>query len=139
VIAGHPERMDYRAVPAATFTHPEVASVGLTEAKAREAGHEVVVGRFPFAALGRAQTYGVTEGLFKVVADRRYGEVLGIHIVGPGASDLIPEGVLAMELEATLEEIADTVHAHPTLAEGSMEAAMAALGLPVHTTPPRHR
>ena len=137
VIAGHDERMDYRAVPAATFTHPEVASVGLSEARAKDAGHDVVVGRFPFTALGRAQTYGSTEGLVKVVADRRYGEVLGVHVVGPGASDLIPEGVLAMRLEATLEEIADTIHAHPTLGESTMEATMVALGLPVHTAPAR--
>jgi dihydrolipoamide dehydrogenase len=137
VMAGHDERMDYRAVPAATFTHPEVASVGLTEAKAREAGHDVVVGRFPFTALGRAQTYGSTEGLVKVLADRKYGEVLGVHIIGPSASDLIPDGALAMHLEATLHDIADTIHAHPTLGESSVEAAMAALGLPVHTSPPR--
>jgi len=137
VIAGHDERMDYSAVPAATFTHPEVASVGLSEARARAAGHDVVVGRFPFTALGRAQTYGSTEGLVKVVAGKRYGEVLGVHIIGPGASDLIPEGVLAMRLEATLEEIADTIHAHPTLGESTMEATMVALGLPVHTAPPR--
>ncbi|HEV2919250.1 MAG TPA: dihydrolipoyl dehydrogenase [Actinomycetota bacterium] len=137
VIAGGDERIDYRTVPAATFTHPEVASVGLTEARAREAGHDVVVGRFPFTALGRAQTYGSTEGLVKVVAGRRYREVLGVHIIGPGASDLIPEGVLAMHLEATLDDIADTIHAHPTLGESTMEAAMVALGLPVHTAPPR--
>jgi dihydrolipoamide dehydrogenase len=137
VIAGHDERMDYKAVPAATFTHPEVASVGLTEAKAREAGHDVVLGKFPFAALGRAQTYGNTDGLVKIVADRKYGEVLGVHIIGPSASDLIPEGVLALQLEATLEDIANTIHAHPTLGEGSMEAAMVALGLPVHVGPSR--
>ena len=137
VIAGHDERMDYRAVPAATFTHPEVASVGLTETKAKDAGHDVVVGRFPFPALGRAQTYGSTEGLVKVVADSKYGEVLGVHVIGPGASDLIPEGVLAMRLEATLEEIADTIHAHPTLGESTMEATMVALGLPVHIAPAR--
>jgi dihydrolipoamide dehydrogenase len=137
VMAGHDERMDYKAVPAATFTHPEVASVGLTEAAARSAGHDVVVGRFPFSALGRAQTFGSTEGLVKVVADRGYGEVLGVHIIGPGASDLIPEGVKALRLEATLGDIADAIHAHPTLGEGTMEAAMVALGLPVHTAPPR--
>ena len=137
VVAGHDERIDYRAVPAATFTHPEVASVGLTEAAAREAGHDVVVGRFPFTALGRAQTHGSTEGLVKVVAEARYREVLGIHIIGPSASDLIPEGVMAMHLEATLDDIADTIHAHPTLGESTMEAAMVALGLPVHTAPPR--
>jgi dihydrolipoamide dehydrogenase len=139
VIAGHDERMNYKAVPAATFTHPEVASVGLTEAKAREAGHDVVVGRFPFTALGRAQTYGSTEGLVKVVAERKYREVLGVHIIGPSASDLIPEGALAMHLEATLDDIADTIHAHPTLGEGTMEAAMVALGLPVHMAPARRR
>ena len=111
-----------KAVPAATFTHPEVASVGLTEAKAREAGHDVVLGKFPFAALGRAQTYGNTDGLVKIVADRKYGEVLGVHIIGPSASDLIPEGVLALQLEATLEDIANTIHAHPTLGEGSTDA-----------------
>jgi len=137
VIAGHDEKMDYKAVPAATFTHPEVASVGLTEQKARDAGHEVVVGKFPFAALGRAQTYGNTDGLMKVVADKKYGEILGVHVIGPSASDLIPEGVLAIQLEATLEDIANTIHAHPTLGEASMEAAMVALGLPVHVGPPR--
>jgi dihydrolipoamide dehydrogenase len=137
VIAGHNEKMDYKAVPAATFTHPEVASVGLSEAKAREAGHDVVIGKFPFAALGRAQTYGATDGLVKVVADKKYGEVLGVHIIGPSASDLIPEGVLALTLEATLEDVANTIHAHPTLGEGTMEASMVALGLPVNVGPPR--
>src|ERR1700716_855898 len=137
VIAGHDERMDYKAVPAATFTHPEVASVGLTEQKAKDAGHDVVTGKFPFAALGRAQTYGNTDGLIKIVADKKYGEILGVHIIGPSASDLIPEGVLALQLEATLEDIANTIHAHPTFGEGSMEAAMVALGLPVHIGPSR--
>jgi dihydrolipoamide dehydrogenase len=138
VIAGHEhEVMDYKAVPAATFTHPEVASVGLTEKQAAEAGYELVVGKFPFSALGRAQTFGATEGLIKVVAERRHGEVLGIHVIGPSASDLIAEGTLALRLEATLVDIADTIHAHPTLSEASMEATMAALGLPLHTAPPR--
>jgi dihydrolipoamide dehydrogenase len=136
VMAGHDQRMDYRAVPAATFTHPEVASVGLTEAAAREAGHDLAVGRFPFSALGRAQTVNQTEGLVKVVAERD-GRVLGVHVIGPGASDLIPEGVLAMHLEATLADIAATIHAHPTLGEGTMEAALVALGLPVHLPPSR--
>jgi dihydrolipoamide dehydrogenase len=137
VIAGHDEKMDYKAVPGATFTHPEVASVGLSEAKARDAGHDVITGKFPFAALGRAQTYGNTEGLVKVVADRKYGEILGVHIIGPSASDLIPEAVLALTLEATLEDIANAIHAHPTLGEGMMEASMVALGLPVHVGPAR--
>ncbi|HLZ36644.1 MAG TPA: dihydrolipoyl dehydrogenase [Mycobacteriales bacterium] len=140
VVAGHgDERMSYKAVPAATFTHPEIASVGLTERQARDAGHDAAVGRFPFAALGRAQTFGVTEGLVKIVADRRYGEILGVHVIGPSASDLIPEGVLALNLEATLSDIADAIHAHPTLGEGSMEASMVALGLPLHVAPPPRR
>jgi dihydrolipoamide dehydrogenase len=139
VVAGHDERMDYKAVPAATFTHPEVASVGLTERKAREEGHDIVVGKFPFVALGRAQTYGSTDGLVKIVADKKYGEVLGVHIIGPSASDLIPEGVLAIQLEATLEDVANTIHAHPTLGEGGMEAALVALGLPIHVGPSRRQ
>jgi len=138
-LAGHAERMDYKAVPAATFTHPEVASVGLTEQKARDAGHDVIVGKFPFVALGRAQTYSSTDGLIKIVADRKYGEILGVHIIGPSASDLIPEGVLALNLEATLEDIAGAIHAHPTLGEGTMEASMVALGLPVHVGPSRRQ
>jgi dihydrolipoamide dehydrogenase len=129
-------RIDYTAVPAATFTHPEIASVGLTEAKAVELGHDVIATKFPFAALGRAKTYGDTEGFMKVVAGKRYGEVLGVHIIGPSASDLITEAALAITLEATLDELADTIHAHPTLGEIGMESAMSALGLPVHVPPP---
>jgi dihydrolipoamide dehydrogenase len=124
--------MSYRSVPAVTFCEPEIASVGVTEAAARAAGHEVVVGRFPFAASGRAQSYGATEGMVKVVADRQFGEILGVHIIGPGAAELIPEGVLAIELEASLDSLSGTIHAHPTLAEGTMEASMVALGLPIH-------
>ncbi len=139
VIAGHDDHVSYKAVPAAIFTHPEVASVGLSEKRAREAGYDVVVGRFPFLALGRAQTFGKTDGLTKIVADRKYGEILGVHIIGPSASDLIPESVLAINLEATLEDVANTIHAHPTLGEGSGEAAMVALGLPVHVAPSRRR
>ena len=138
-IAGHESHIDYDVIPAATFTHPEIASVGLTEAQANEAGHDVVAAKFPFAALGRAQTYGDTEGFMKVVAGKQYGEVLGVHVFGPSASDLITEGALAMTLEATLDELAETVHAHPTLGEVGMEAAMSALGLPVHTAPPKKR
>jgi dihydrolipoamide dehydrogenase len=124
--------MSYDAVPAVTFCEPEIASVGRTEARARADGYDVVVGRFPFAASGRARSYGAIEGLVKIVADRRYGEVLGFHVIGPNASELIPEGVLAIELEATLESLAGVVHAHPTFAEATMEAAMGALGLPIH-------
>jgi len=111
----------------------------LSEKGAREAGHEVIAAEFPFSALGRAQTYGGAEGLIKVVAEAKYREVLGVHIIGPSASDLIPEGTLAMALEATQDDIADTIHAHLTLGEGTMESSMVALGLPVHIPPPRRR
>ncbi|MBU8812511.1 dihydrolipoyl dehydrogenase [Mycolicibacterium goodii] len=134
VIAGHDKHIDYTVVSAATFTHPEIASVGLTEAAAVAAGHDVVTGKFPFAALGRARTFGDTEGFVKIVAGQQHGEVLGMHIIGPSASDLITEGALAITLEATLDELADTIHAHPTLGEIGMEAALAALGMPVHIT-----
>ncbi|ATL66723.1 dihydrolipoyl dehydrogenase [Nocardia terpenica] len=139
VIAGHDAHIDYTVIPAATFTHPEIASVGLTEAAARAAGHEVITTRFPFAALGRAKTFGETEGFMKIVAGQRHQEVLGVHIIGPSASDLITEGALAISLEATLDELADTIHAHPTLGEIGMETALAGLGLPVHIAPRKKR
>ncbi|WP_405164302.1 dihydrolipoyl dehydrogenase [Nocardia sp. NBC_01499] len=135
VIAGHDTHIDYTVIPAATFTHPEIASVGLTEEAARAAGHEVITAKFPFAALGRAKTFGETEGIMKIVAGQQHREVLGVHIIGPSASDLITEGALAISLEATLDELADTIHAHPTLGEIGMEAALAGLGLPVHIAP----
>ncbi len=139
VIAGHDAHIDYAVIPAATFTHPEIASVGLTEEAARAAGHEIITAKFPFAALGRAKTFGETEGFVKIVAGQRHQEVLGVHIIGPSASDLIAEGALAISLEATLDELADTIHAHPTLGEIGMETALAGLGLPVHIAPPRKR
>ena len=138
-IAGHETHIDYAVIPAATFTHPEIASVGLTEEAARAAGHEIVTASFPFAALGRAKTFGDTEGMLKIVAGQRHNEVLGVHIIGPSASDLITEGALAISIEATLDELAGTIHAHPTLGEIGMEAALAGLGLPVHIAPPRKR
>ncbi|ASR36029.1 dihydrolipoyl dehydrogenase [Prauserella marina] len=135
VIAGHEAHLDYTVIPAATFTHPEIASVGLTEAAAVAAGHDVVTAKFPFSALGRAMSVGDTEGFAKIVAGKVHGEVLGVHIIGPSASDLITEGALAMTTEATLDELAGTIHAHPTLGEIGMEAALTALGLPVHVAP----
>lgn len=139
VIAGHDAHIDYSVIPAATFTHPEIASVGLTEDAARAAGHEVITAKFPFAALGRAKALGDTQGFAKIVAGARHSEVLGVHIIGPAAGDLITEGALAITLEATLDELADTIHAHPTLGEIGMEAALTGLGLPVHIAPPRKR
>ena len=138
-MAGHDRRINYDQVPACTFTHPEVASVGLTEARAREAGHRVQVGRFPLAALGRAQTYGETEGLVKIVADERYGEILGVHILGAAASDMIAEATMAIHLEATVDDFVDTIHAHPTWPEATAEAALAANGLALHVLKPRER
>jgi dihydrolipoamide dehydrogenase len=118
--------LNYDQIPGCTYCHPEIGSIGLTEAKARERGHDVVVGKFPFSAIGKARVINDTEGFVKIVADKKYGEVLGVHIIGPRATDLIAEAGAAMKLEATSEDLVRTVHAHPTLAEGIHEAAEAA-------------
>jgi dihydrolipoamide dehydrogenase len=125
--------LDYDAVPRCTYSMPEVASFGLTESQARERGHEVRVGRFPFAANSKANILGVREGFVKVVVDAKYGEILGMHLVGPRVTELLPEGILAKEVEATTEEIVHAVHAHPTLTEAIREAALDALGRVIHT------
>jgi dihydrolipoamide dehydrogenase len=119
---GHPRRMNYRAVPSCVYTVPEVASVGLTEQQAREQGYDVRVGKYAFRGLGKAMAMGEREGLVKVVAEARYGEILGVHIVGPHATDLIGEPVTAIQLESTIEEMVQTIHAHPTLTEAILEA-----------------
>lgn len=124
--------MDRRVVPACVFTLPEVATVGLTEDEARRAVTEVSVKRFPLRALGRAHILGETDGFVKMLADARTGELLGVHICGPEASSLIGEAALAMQLECTAEELADTIHAHPTLPEALREAAEGLIGLPVN-------
>ncbi len=129
---GRAARMNYKTVPSCVFTHPEVASVGLTEAQAVEQGYEVQVGRFPMIANGKALTYGEREGWVKVIGEAKYGEILGVHIVGAHASDLILEGGLALSMEATIDEIEATIHAHPTLGESIVEAALAARGLALH-------
>lgn len=129
---GHTTQIDYKAVPSCVFTYPEVASVGLTEAQAREQGYDVLIGKFPFAANAKASIYGDRQGFVKVVTENRYGELLGLHIVGPHASDLILEGGLALSMEATLDEIEATIHAHPTLGETIHEAALAARGIALH-------
>ena len=133
VVAGEPAAMDYQAVPAAVFTDPEIATVGLTEDEAAEQGFEPAVGKFPFNASGRALTTGESDGFVQVVADEESGFVLGAQIVGPEASELIAEFGLAIEMGATLEDVASTIHTHPTLAEASMEAAEHALGHAIHT------
>jgi len=132
-IAGkHVQPIDYLTVPNCTYSHPEVASVGLTERAAREAGYDVQVGKFPFSALGKAMILGETTGFVKIVAEKRYDEVLGVHIVGPRATELIAEAVLGRRLETTVEEIANTIHAHPTLAEAMLEAAHGVYGEAIH-------
>lgn len=132
-IAGQsPRPVDYGNVPSCTYCHPQVASVGLTEAAARAGGREIAVGKFPFTASGKAVAQGETEGFVKVVADKATGEILGAHIVGPEATELIHEFAVGRTLEATLDEIIHTMHAHPTLSEAAFEATLAALGHPIH-------
>jgi dihydrolipoamide dehydrogenase len=128
-IAGkNPAPINYNRAPCATYTYPEVASVGLSEKRAREQGHEVKTGMFPFSAIGKATISGENDGFVKIVSDKRYDEVLGVHIVGPHATELIAEACAALELETTTEDLARTIHAHPTLSESVGEAAHAALG-----------
>jgi dihydrolipoamide dehydrogenase len=124
--------LNYDHMPSATYCAPEVASVGLTESKARERGYRVRVGRFPFAASSKASILGENEGMVKVVSEENYGELLGVHIIGAHATDLIAEAVVALEHEATAESLMRAVHAHPTLSEAVMEAAHGAVELPIH-------
>ena len=124
--------VDYGNVPNCTYCHPEVASVGLTEAQAKEAGHDVEVGKFPWLAVGRAVAAGHTDGFVKIIRDKRYSEILGAHIVGPHATELIAEFVVGRHLESTVEELEKAMHPHPTLSEGVSEAALTALGRPIH-------
>jgi dihydrolipoyl dehydrogenase len=133
IVAGHKTAFDVRTIPAVVFTDPEIASTGLTEAEAKAKGHaKLKIGKFPFAALGRALSVNDTEGFVKVVADAQTGELLGMHIVGNGASDLISEGALAIEMGAVADDLRLTIHPHPTLSEAVMEAAAASLGEAVH-------
>jgi dihydrolipoamide dehydrogenase len=132
-IAGHPTHPVAREdVPSCTYCHPEVASIGRSEAQAREDGYEVKVGKFPFSANGRALAAGAPDGMVKIVAEAKYGEVLGVQMVGHNVTELIAETGLGRALETTVHEIAATVHAHPTLSETVMEAALATLGRPIH-------
>jgi len=131
-IAGHARIPDYHAAPNCVYTDPEIAHVGLGEKEAKERGIEVKIGRFPFAAAGRALTLGQTEGFVKVVADAPTGRILGVHIVGPRATDLIAEATLAVQNGLTLDQLDLTMHAHPTLPEAIMEAALAAQGRAIH-------
>jgi len=131
-IMGRDREMDYRVVPACIFTHPEVASVGLTAQEAEARGIKVKAGKFPLLASGKAQAMGETEGFVKVLADAESDRVLGVHIIGAHATDLIAEAAVAIQLNATVKQLAETIHAHPTLAEAVMEAAEAVHGLSIH-------
>jgi dihydrolipoamide dehydrogenase len=132
-IAGHETvQLDFRMMPRCTYCNPQVASFGYTEAQAKEAGYEVTIGQFPFVANGKALGLNEREGFVKIIADARYGEILGAHLVGAGVTELLPELTLAHNQELTAEEIARNVHAHPTLSEVLMEAAHGVEGEPIH-------
>jgi len=124
--------VNLRLVPNCTYCDPEVASVGLSEAKAREEGYEVKVGKFPFSASGKARILGEEEGFVKIVSEKKYDEILGVHIIGPHATELIAEACVAMQLESTAEELGRTMHAHPTVSEAVMEAAEGVHGMSIH-------
>jgi dihydrolipoamide dehydrogenase len=125
--------LNYGHVPGCTYCDPEIGSVGLTEAAARAAGYDVRIGTFPFGVLGRARMAGETEGFVKIVADAKYDELLGVHMIGPRSTELIAEAVLALRLECTVEELVATIHAHPTFSEAVGEAAHAVHGAAIHT------
>jgi len=125
-------KIDYRAVPRCVYTSPEVAGVGLTEAEAKDKYGDIKVGQFPFMASGKALILNETAGMVKIIADAHYGQILGVHILGPQATELVAEAVLGIKIEATFDDIASTIHAHPTLSEAVMEAALNAGGKTIH-------
>jgi dihydrolipoamide dehydrogenase len=132
VIAGQKAHMHYKSIPSVVYTWPEIASVGLTEAQLKESGRAYKTGKFPFSANGRARTMGDTTGFAKFLTDATTDELLGAHIVGPNASEMVAEVVLGFEYRASADDIGGTVHAHPTLSEVTKEAALAALGRALH-------
>ncbi len=132
-IAGkNPRPLNYDRIPGGTYCYPEVASVGLTEKKAKDRGYDVKVGTFPFSAITKASISDEGIGMVKIVSDKKYDEILGVHLIGPKATELLAEACVALQLESTTEELAHTVHAHPTLSEIMKEAAEATLGHPIH-------
>ena len=132
-IAGKDVRpINYGHVPACTYCDPEIGSVGLTEKAAREQGYDVTVGQFAFRVLGRARMANETDGFVKIVAEKKYDEVLGFHMIGPRSTELVAEATLALRLECTVEELMRTIHAHPTMSEAVLEAAHAAHGAAIH-------
>ena len=128
----NPPPINYDQIPGCTYCSPEIGSIGLTEAKARERGYDVVVGKFPFSAIGKARILDQAAGFVKIVAEKKYDEVLGVHIIGPAATELVAEAGAAMKLETTSEELVRTIHAHPTLSEAIHEAAEAVQGHAIH-------
>ena len=133
IIGGHETvELDYRMMPRATYSVPQVASFGYTEEEAKAAGYEIKVGQFPFIANGRALGIGEKDGFVKIISDAKYGELLGAHMVGPDVAEMLPELTLAQQMEMTAEEIARNIHAHPTLSEVIMEAAHGVEGQPIH-------
>jgi dihydrolipoamide dehydrogenase len=132
-LAGHEVRtLNYEHVPGCTYCDPEIGSVGITEAEAKKRGYDVAIGAFPFGVLGRAKMAGETEGFVKIVVDKKYDEVLGVHMIGPRSTELVAEAVLALRLECTAEELIRTIHAHPTFSEAVGEAAHATHGAAIH-------
>jgi dihydrolipoamide dehydrogenase len=132
-IAGKPcKPINPEHIPGATYCHPEIGSVGLTETRAREAGYNLKIGKFPFTANSRASIVGAHEGFIKIISEAEYGEILGVHIIGPQATELIAEAVAAMELEATVEDLMWTIHAHPTLAEAMLDASNSVYGMAIN-------
>lgn len=129
---GNQKKMDYKVVPSCIYCVPELAAVGLTEKEARVKGYKVLVGQFPFSASGKAIAIGAPEGLVKIVSEQKYGEILGVHIIGERATDLIAEAALAIRMEATVEELLATIHAHPTMGESIYEAAHGVFEHPIH-------
>ena len=119
-------------MPSCTYCDPEIGSVGLTEAEARERGYDVQIGTFPFGVLARARIANEREGFVKIVADKKYDEILGVHMIGPRATELVAEATLMLRLECTVEELVRTIHAHPTMSEAIGEAAHATHGAPIH-------
>jgi dihydrolipoamide dehydrogenase len=132
-IAGHhPEPIDYNNIPGCTYCIPEIASVGYTEQGAKDAGYEVLIGKFPFTASGKAKASGHSEGFVKLVFDKKYGELLGAHMIGANVTEMIAEIVVARKLETTGHEMIKAIHPHPTMSEAVMEAAAAAYGEVIH-------
>jgi dihydrolipoamide dehydrogenase len=138
-LAGEPAEFDNIAIPAVVFTDPELAWCGLTENEAKAAGIDVLVTKFPWAASGRAQTLGRTEGLTKLLLEPKTERILGVGIVGPGAGEMIAEAVVMVEMGAVARDIADSIHAHPTLSETIMEAAEAGFGQATHMYRPKRK